>query len=80
VIDSGHDRAAPAAALGLGDALMQAGDTAGAEAAYQQAIDSGDPDLVHDATVRLGDLLKERGKAAVETAANQHTPEPPGDA
>jgi tetratricopeptide (TPR) repeat protein len=39
---SGHPEWAPAAAFHLGNLLRQDGDTAGARAAYEQAIESGD--------------------------------------
>src|SRR5215467_7318751 len=51
----------PAARMGLGDALREHGDLDGAQAAYQQAIDSGHAEWAPAAMVRLGALLGDEG-------------------
>src|SRR5262249_14415401 len=49
----------PAATKGLGDARREHGDLDKAEAAYQQAIDSGHAKWAPAAMKRLGDLLRD---------------------
>jgi predicted negative regulator of RcsB-dependent stress response len=56
-VGSGPDEHAAAEAVRLGDRLSEQGDVAGARAAYQQAIDSGHPDVAPWAMVYLGNLL-----------------------
>ena len=61
----------PYAACGLGELLAEQGDVEGARAAYQQAIDSGDPDAGPSAASRLGWLLEQQGDVAGARAAYQ---------
>ncbi len=65
-----HADAAPTAARNLG-ALAGQGDTEGAKAAWQQAIDSGHADMAPTATFSLGALLADRGDADGAKAAYQ---------
>ena len=55
----GHDPSAhdPSAAVNLGQTLSEQGDVEGARSAYQQAIDSGDPEHAPAAAFQLGILL-----------------------
>jgi predicted negative regulator of RcsB-dependent stress response len=56
---------APVAALSLGNLLKQkpdGPDVEGAKAAYQQAINSGRPDIVPMAALMLGNLLDDQGE------------------
>lgn len=53
----------PWAALLRGDELAEAGDFLGAEAAYQEAVDSGHDAVAPVAMVRLGLLLEDRGNS-----------------
>jgi len=51
----------PAGAFGLGTRLAEQGDVEGARSAFQQAIDSADPEYAPAAAFRLGLLLGRRG-------------------
>jgi Flp pilus assembly protein TadD len=59
------------AAFALGTLLAEQEDVAGAEAAYQQVIESDHPDHKPMAAVRLGILLTEQGELARARAAYQ---------
>ena len=64
-IDTGHRESAGKAALYLGVLLAEQGDVAGAQDAYRQAIDIGDPQAAGGAAVILGRLLhKQQGDIA----------------
>jgi tetratricopeptide (TPR) repeat protein len=62
---------ANAAAVGLGWLLAGQGDLAGARAAYQRAVDSGDASVVPMATVGLADALHKLGELDSARAAYQ---------
>src|SRR5579864_2011461 len=73
----------PAGAFSLGTRLAEQGDVEGARSAFQQAIDSADPEYAPAAGYRLGLLLGQHGdiegaKEAYRLAANsghpQHSP------
>jgi tetratricopeptide (TPR) repeat protein len=59
------------AALNLGTILAELGDSAGARAAYQQAINSGHPDHAPTAQYSLGVLLADLGDSTGARAAYQ---------
>jgi Tfp pilus assembly protein PilF len=69
--DSGHAKAAPAAARNLGLLLAEQGDMAGARAAFQSAIDSGHAEAAPAAARNLGVLLANQGDVAGARAAFQ---------
>jgi tetratricopeptide (TPR) repeat protein len=54
----------PADAVALGDDLRARGDIAGARAAFQRAIDSGDPDIAAAGAWWMGTLLRDAGDPA----------------
>jgi tetratricopeptide (TPR) repeat protein len=61
-IGTGHPRWAPQAMIGMGNLLRRRlGDDDGAQAMFQQAIDSSDADSKACALVELAHLLKQRG-------------------
>jgi tetratricopeptide (TPR) repeat protein len=69
-IGTRHPRWAPQAMIGLGNLLLrQPGDDDGAQAMFQQAIESADPDSRACAFVRLATLLKRRGDVTGAKAA-----------
>ena len=59
-----YSRIAPRATLFLGILLVSQGDTAGAHMAFQQAIDSGHPEVAARAFASLGNLLAGQGDTA----------------
>jgi tetratricopeptide (TPR) repeat protein len=69
-IGTRHPRWAPQAMIGLGTLLRrQLGDDTGAQAMFQQAIDSGDADSSACALVQLANMLERRGDiSAAKTA------------
>ena len=58
-------------AVSLGERLEEQGDVAGAQAAYQQAIDSGDAETTPHAAYTLGALLQDQGDVSGARAAYQ---------
>jgi len=77
---SAHD---PSAAFSLGQTLSEQGDVEGARSAYEQAIDSKDPEYAPAAAFQLGILLgrnddiegaKEAYRQAVNSGHPEHSP------
>ncbi|MDQ3647709.1 MAG: hypothetical protein M3433_03835 [Actinomycetota bacterium] len=68
-MDSRHADAALRAAYRLGVLLEKQGEVAGASAAYERALESGEPRFRRAATFCLGSLRAEQGDAADARAA-----------